>query len=238
MATLLTADLHLSAERPEAIDRFLGLLAGPARQADALYILGDLFEAWIGDDCILDEYRPVIAALRALADAGVPAYVLPGNRDFLLGEAFAAASGCTLLADPTRIDLHGTPTLLLHGDTLCTDDAAYQQMRARFRDPAWVDAFLAQPVEERLAFARELRRTSREATAAKAETIMDVNPDAVAAAFRQHGVARLIHGHTHRPGHHMHTVDGTERDRYVLGAWHAGGDVLECDGGGCLRWEV
>lgn len=236
MTTLFVADLHLSGERPAVTERFLAFLRDRAATADALYILGDLFEAWVGDDCIPDEYEPVVAALRERTDAGLPIYIQHGNRDFLLGEGFTARSGCRLLPDPTRADLYGTPTLLLHGDTLCTDDRPYQEMRAKFRDPAWVEAFLAKPPTERIAFARQLRETSRDATAGKAEAIMDVNAEAVTAAAREHGVARIIHGHTHRPGHHRHRVDGREVERYVLAAWdEQAGDVLACGPGSCRR---
>ena len=236
MTTLFIADLHLSGERPAVIDRFLAFLGEQATQADALYILGDLFEAWVGDDCIPDEYRPVLAALRERTDAGLAVYLQHGNRDFLMGKDFEAATGCRLLPDPVLIDLYGTPTLLLHGDTLCTDDRPYQEMREQFRDPAWIAEFLGRPAEERLAFARQLRETSRDATAGKDEAIMDVNPEAVVARAREHGAERIIHGHTHRPDRHEHMLDGGLVERYVLAAWSENsGDVLVCDPEGCRR---
>ena len=236
MTTLFVADLHLSAERPAVTDRFLAFLRTRAAGADALYILGDLFEAWVGDDCIPDEYEPVLAALNEATGAGLPVYLQHGNRDFLVGNGFAERTGCGLLPEAVVVDLYGTPTLLLHGDTLCTDDRPYQEMRARFRDPAWIEAFLAKPPEERIAFARQLRETSRDATADKAEAIMDVNAGAVAAAAREYGVGRIVHGHTHRPDRHRHTVDGREVERFVLAAWEeTGGDALACGPEGCRR---
>lgn len=236
MATLFVADLHLARERPAVTERFLTFLAERAGDADRLYILGDLFEAWVGDDCVPEEYEPVLEALRACTDAGLEVYLQHGNRDFLLGEGFAARTGVRLLPEPAAIDLYGTPTLLLHGDTLCTDDRPYQAMRAKFRDPAWIAAFLNQPPEERLAFARELRATSEAATADKDAALMDVNADAVAAAARGHGADRIIHGHTHRPGRHVQHVDGRDVERLVLGAWdEAAGDLLVCAPSGCTR---
>ena len=236
MATLFLADLHLSRERPAVTERFLTFLAERAGDAECLYILGDLFEAWVGDDCVAEEYEPVLDALRESTDAGLNVYLQHGNRDFLLGEGFAARTGVRLLPEPAPIDLYGTPTLLLHGDTLCTDDRPYQEMRAKFRDPAWIAGFLSKPPQERLAFARELRATSAAATADKDAGLMDVNADAVAAAAREHGAARIIHGHTHRPGRHVHRVDGREVERLVLGAWdEAAGDLLVCAPSGCAR---
>ncbi|MEJ2480662.1 MAG: UDP-2,3-diacylglucosamine diphosphatase [Acidihalobacter sp.] len=224
--TLFISDLHLDPERPEVIDLLVRFLDGRAAAADALYILGDLFEYWIGDDDIRDGLLPAIEALRRLSDAGVPVQFMVGNRDFLVGEGFAERTGCRLLDDPTRIELYGVPTLLMHGDSLCTDDVAYQTLRKQLRDPAWQAGFLALPVEQRRAQAEALRRESREATRDKAAEIMDVNTTEVAAAFREHGVRRIIHGHTHRPAVHALQLDGEPTKRIVLGDWYTQGSVL------------
>ncbi len=233
MTTLFISDLHLAGERPQIIAQFLDLLRGEARAAEALYILGDLFEAWLGDDAVLPDLAPVIDGLRALSDSGVPLFVMAGNRDFLMGEGFAAMTGARLLDDPTPIDLYGTPTLLMHGDTLCTDDLAYQQVRAQVRDPAWIAHALSMSIEERIETARRLRQQSQAHTRSTAEAIMDVNPDAVAQAFREHGVERLIHGHTHRPGVHHTVVDGRTVERIVLGDWYSQASLLRCTAEGC-----
>ena len=229
MATLFISDLHLDPARPDITTQALDFLASEARTADALYILGDLFEAWVGDDDPEPEKRRVIAALRALADAGLPLYFMHGNRDFLVGERFAADSGCTLLADPTIIELHGTRVLLMHGDTLCTDDHEYQAFRAMVRNPAWQQAMLARPLMERLALAQQLRDTSAASMAGKSMEIMDVNQGAVEATMRQHGVYTLLHGHTHRPAVHRFELDGHTAVRIVLGDWYTQGSVLTWD---------
>ena len=234
MATLFISDLHLQGERTPASGLFRRFLKEQAPAAEALYILGDLFEAWLGDDLILPEYQGIIDALRALTDGGVPVYVQHGNRDFLLGEQFSKLSGCTLLADPTVIDLYGTPTLLMHGDLLCSDDLPYQAMRRQLRDPQWVTAFLAKSAEERIAFAQQLRDKSREEISQKAEYVMDVNDDTVTSYLHDYRVGRLIHGHTHRPA--VHTLPGGAQ-RLVMGAWEQYGSVLQCDGEGCRLIE-
>lgn len=228
MATLFISDLHLSGERPQITDVFLGFLHGPAREAEALYILGDLFEAWIGDDAVLPEQRPVLEALLALSETGVPIFVMHGNRDFLLGPQFETMSGCRLLTDPTLIDLYGTPTLLMHGDTLCTDDLAYQKFRTMVRDPQWQSALLAKTPEERIALARQYREMSTTETAQKANDIMDVNQSAVEQTMREHNADQLIHGHTHRPAVHDFVLDGHPVRRIVLGDWYEQGSVLTC----------
>ncbi len=233
MSTLFISDLHLSEQRPAIGEAFIGFLEGEAREAEALYILGDLFEAWLGDDMVLPAYAQAIEAMHRLADAGVPLYVMHGNRDFLLGEAFTAMSGATLLAEPHVVDLYGTPTLLLHGDTLCTDDVEYQRFRAMVRNPDWQADVLAKSPEERLALARQFREMSMAEMAGKSEAIMDVNPEAVKSAFREAGVRQLIHGHTHRPAIHDLELDGQPARRIVLGDWYAQGSVLECDPEGC-----
>ncbi|MDQ3495377.1 MAG: UDP-2,3-diacylglucosamine diphosphatase [Pseudomonadota bacterium] len=233
MATLFVSDLHLDDARPESTRLFGDFLAGEARIADALYILGDLFEAWVGDDDPSATGAVIAEWLKALSDEGVPVFFLHGNRDFLLGEAYALRAGMTLLPDPTRIDLHGKPTLLMHGDLLCTGDDEYHRFRAQTRDPGWQRQFLSQPLEARLAFAKQARGESarhqgvlREADTM--ETITDVAPAAVDAAFAAHGVDALIHGHTHRPAIHR---DGG-RTRIVLGDWYTQGSLLRVDAQG------
>lgn len=238
MATLFIADLHLSAERPETTRLFLDFLENEARNAKALYILGDLFEVWLGDDLIPPEYQPVLDALRTLSDNGTAIYLMHGNRDFLLGEEFERMSGCQLIDDPLRIDLYGTPTLLMHGDRLCSDDLPYQAMRRQLRDPAWIAAFLAKPAQERIAFARELRERSRRETGEKAETIMDVNPQTVVDTLREYAVVQLIHGHTHRPATHHHELPQGTATRYVLPEWGTHGGALRCDADGCIAQKV
>lgn len=234
MSTLFISDLHLAPERPAMVGLFLDFLQGRARSAEALYILGDLFEYWIGDDAgHAPEVQPITAALRTLTQSGVPVYVMHGNRDFLLGAEFEAATGCRLLADPSVIDLHGERVLVMHGDTLCTDDVDYLKFRAMVRNPPWIAGFLAKSIPERLAMVREVREVSKTAMAAKKPEIMDVNTDAVAAAFHAHGVRHLIHGHTHRPAQHRFDLDGQPVQRTVLGDWYDQGSVLSCDAGGC-----
>ena len=229
MATLFISDLHLDPAHPEITSQALAFLESEARGADALYILGDLFEAWVGDVDPEPEKRRVIAALKRLADGGLPCYFMHGNRDFLVGAEFAAASGCKLLEDPTVIELHGTRVLLMHGDTLCTDDHEYQAFRQMVRNPEWQRGMLARPLPERLAIARQLRETSAASMAGKSMEIMDVNQDAVVAAMREHGVYTLLHGHTHRPAIHRFEADGHDAVRIVLGDWYTQGSVLSWD---------
>ena len=237
MTTLFISDLHLDASRPAVTDLFVDFLAGEAREADALYILGDLFEAWVGDDDPDPHHERVAGALAGLRDAGTPIRFLAGNRDFLLREAYARKAGMELLKEPVRTDVGGVTTLLLHGDVLCTDDAEYQQFRRMVQNPAWQEQFLSRSLEERKALAGQARMESRRRGAEKAEDIMDVNPGAVEALFRQHGVARVIHGHTHRPAVHGITVDGEACERIVLGDWYEQGSVLSVadDGTADLR---
>lgn len=227
MHTLFIADLHLDASRPQITQLFEDFLASEeARGADAVYILGDLVEAWIGDDDDAELPGRIATASRALHDAGVPVFFMVGNRDFLLGEAFARRAGFTLLDDGTVHDLYGRPTLLMHGDVLCTDDIAYQTVRQQVRTPAWKAQILAMPLDARRAFAAKAREDSRAHTGATMETIMDVNADAVAEAMRHAGVTRLIHGHTHRPAVHRFDLDGQPAERIVLGDWYEQGSVL------------
>ncbi|MDS4057300.1 MAG: UDP-2,3-diacylglucosamine diphosphatase [Candidatus Contendobacter sp.] len=232
MTTLFISDLHLESTRPAITTLFLDFLERRVRQAGALYILGDLFEAWIGDDDDAEPAGVVAAALRTLTNQGVPTYFLHGNRDFLLGERFAAASGIQLLPESWVIELAGERVLLLHGDTLCTDDVEYQVFRAQVREPAWRARTLALPLTQRRALAGQLRETSQQATRQKAADITDVNPAAVDQALRAQGVHRLIHGHTHRPAIHHWSLDGQPARRAVLGDWRDQGSVLVCDAAG------
>jgi len=226
MSTLFISDLHLDDARPQITDLFVRFLADEARGANALYILGDLFESWIGDDDDAPLPTRVAQALRALRDNGVPIWFMHGNRDFLLGTDYAARAGITLLSDPTVLDLHGERTLLMHGDTLFTDDFEYQKFRTLVRNPAWQQQFLAKPLAERRAFAAQARGESRKQTAMKAAEIMDVNQEAVESVMLAHGVRRLIHGHTHRPATHRFDLDGKAAERIVLGDWYEQSSVL------------
>jgi UDP-2,3-diacylglucosamine hydrolase len=236
--TLFISDLHLDPERPAVTALFLEFLATRARQADAVYVLGDLFEAWIGDDDETPLNLEVIHGIRACVDAGTPVFVMHGNRDFLLGERFARQSRCTLLQDPACIDLYGIPTLLMHGDLLCTDDTEYLAFRDMVRNSDWQKELLAKPLAVRREIAAEMRRNSREKTAGKPESIMDVNPTEVLDAMTRHAVVQLIHGHTHRPGVHSLHVAGQPASRYVLGDWYDQGSMLECSRDGCRLQEL
>ena len=234
MATLFISDLHLDAERPAITEVFGHFLDEEARGAEALYILGDLFEAWVGDDDPSETGRYVAEKLSALRGRGVPVYFQRGNRDFLLGEAYAARAGMSILPDPAVILLHGTPTLLMHGDLLCTGDTAYQQFRAQTRDPRWQAQFLAQPLAARLAFAQQARAASQARHAelqgqGTMEAITDVAPATVASTLARFGVDTLIHGHTHRPAVHALEVEDRACRRIVLGDWYEQGSVLRVD---------
>lgn len=239
MTTLFISDLHLDPERPEINHVFGDFIGGEARSADALYILGDLFEAWVGDDDPSEPGVFVASKLRALADSGVPVYFQHGNRDFLVGHDFAQRAGITLLPENAVIMLHGKPVLLMHGDTLCTDDLAYQAFRAQTRDPAWRAHFLAQPLAARLAFAAQARAASQQRQQAmkqddraQFETVTDVSPAAVRQTFARYGIDTIIHGHTHRPAVHALDIDGRNRERIVLGDWYTQGSVLRVDSDG------
>ncbi len=231
--TLFISDLHLSDERPEITALFSLFLQNDAARAEALYILGDLFEVWLGDDAVLPAYLPIIDGIRTLTAGGVPVYVMHGNRDFLIGERFVQLSGCRLLEDPTVIELDGKRTLLMHGDTLCTDDVEYQRFRTQVRDPETQRQFLALPINERIAVAKHYRQESRERNRNKTEEIMDVNQDAVMDIMRRHGVYQLIHGHTHRPAVHSFTLDNHSAQRIVLGDWYEQASILRCSLGKC-----
>lgn len=226
METLFISDLHLDVQRPEAIEACRALLANRAVHAQGLYILGDLFEYWVGDDGAAEGFAGLFEDLRHVSDSGVPVYLMHGNRDFLIGPRLIERLGATLLDDPATVDLYGRPALLMHGDTLCTDDLDYQGFRAMVRDPAWQAEFLARPLPERITAAASMRDQSRQAMAGKREQIMDVNELAVEEAFRAHEVDLLIHGHTHRPGIHDLTVDGRKCRRIVLGDWYEAASLL------------
>jgi UDP-2,3-diacylglucosamine hydrolase len=231
---LFISDLHLAGERPATNQRFFGFLESEARRADALYILGDLFEYWLGDDELAGRDADPLAAdvanaLRALSGAGVQVFVMHGNRDFLMAERFCAASGGMLLPDPSVVAVAGEKTLLMHGDTLCTDDHDYQNWRRTARSESWQKEFLAQPLPQRRQAILGLRAKSKEVIAAKPADIMDVNQEAVRDAFRRHDVRRLIHGHTHRPAKHELEVDGRRCERWVLPDWYGPGGYLALD---------
>jgi len=238
MTTLFISDLHLDPERPAITELFGRFVDGEARGADALYILGDLFEAWVGDDDPSETGAFVADRLSALSASGVPVYFIRGNRDFLLGEAYARRAGMRILPDPAVAVLYGKPVLLMHGDLLCTDDVAYQQFRAQTRDPDWQARFLSQPLAARIAFAAQARAASKAHQSGlqargTMERITDVAPATVAATFSRYGIETLIHGHTHRPAVH----EGEGGTRIVLGDWYEQGSVLRVDAGG-MRLET
>ncbi len=224
--TLFISDLHLQADRPDITGWFFSLLQKRAPQADALYILGDLFELWVGDDDHSPFHQSIIAALRQLADSGVPVYFLPGNRDFLVGQAFLTAAGAQLLPDPCKITLYDTPLLLTHGDLLCTLDKKHQVFRRYSQSPGWRRCFLALPLRFRVWLAALARRISRHNTSRTESYRMDVTPDALAILMQQEQVQLLIHGHTHRPDIHAFTLNGKPATRIVLGDWHHSGHAL------------
>ncbi|HXU94749.1 MAG TPA: UDP-2,3-diacylglucosamine diphosphatase [Gallionella sp.] len=237
--TLFISDLHLGADQPQSMAAFRRFATGIAPQAEALYILGDLFEYWAGDDDLHDPFhQQVIAALHGIAERGTKVYLMHGNRDLLMGQALAQACGATLLDDPVLVDLYGTPTLLSHGDTLCTDDTEYQRYRAQVHDADFQRQFLARPLAERKAYIEQLRAHSKAEKQHKDSAIMDVNIDAVSALLREHGYPRLIHGHTHRPKRHEHIVEGHRCERWVLADWHAHGSALRCDASGCRPLDI
>jgi len=227
---LFISDLHLSSERPETGEQFFRFLDEEARRAGALYILGDLFEYWVGDDDLSDPFAGAVAkALKGLSRDGTSVSLMHGNRDFLLASGFCGATGATLLADPTVVKLGKSPTLLMHGDTLCTDDHDYQNWRRTARSAEWQRDFLSKSLSERHETIHGLRAKSKEVIAAKPADIMDVNQNAVKEAFRAHRVRRLIHGHTHRPARHEVEVDGTKCERWVLPDWYGPGGYLALD---------
>ena len=240
MSTLFVSDLHLDPARPEITALFLRFLQREAASADALYILGDLFEAWVGDDDPSSTGQQVADGLRRLADAGVPVYFVHGNRDFLVGQDYAGRAGMRILPDPAVVSLYGEPVLVMHGDLLCTDDHAYQAFRAQTRDPHWQAMFLAQPLAARQAFAAQARQASMsrqqdmiDGDRASFEAVTDINPQAVEATLARFGVATLVHGHTHRPAMHAVRIGDREGRRIVLGNWYEQGSVLRVSPGHC-----
>jgi UDP-2,3-diacylglucosamine hydrolase len=235
LSTLFVSDLHLNAQQPSITAQFVEFLANQTPGADALYILGDLFEYWAGDDDLDDALNREVVAALARASRNMKLYFLHGNRDFLIGAGFADASGAQLLEDPVLVDLYGAPTLLMHGDTLCTDDVRYQAFRKQVRDPDWQAEFRAKPLAQRKAMIEDLRKMSAQEKDTKSAAIMDVNLGAVVTALRTHGYPRLIHGHTHRPAHHSHEVDGKLCERWVLPDWDARAGYLRVSDS---RWET
>ena len=240
MTTLFVSDLHLDPARPEITALFLRFLQREAASADALYILGDLFEAWVGDDDPSSTGQQVADGLRRLADAGVPGDFVHGNRDLLVGQDYAGRAGMRILPDPAVVSLYGEPVLVMHGDLLCTDDHAYQAFRAQTRDPHWQAMFLAQPLAARQAFAAQARQASMsrqqdmiDGDRASFEAVTDVNPQAVEATLARFGVATLVHGHTHRPAMHAVRIGDREGRRIVLGDWYEHGSVLRVSPGHC-----
>jgi UDP-2,3-diacylglucosamine hydrolase len=227
MSILFISDLHLDASRPHITRLFRDFVRVEASKAQALYILGDLFEAWIGDDAVDETADQVALALSGLHEHGVPCFFIHGNRDFLLGDGYARRARMTLLPDPSVVDVHGERVLLMHGDTLCTDDAPYQAFRMQARNPQWQRAFLARPVAERQAFAAQARAESQRYTRSAGEAITDVNAGEVRSALHAHGVRRMIHGHTHRPAIHAIELDDAPAERAVLGDWYEQGSVLQ-----------
>lgn len=234
---LFVSDVHLDPAAPEAQQQFLEFLAtqvaGPT--TSALYILGDLFESWVGDDDVRAERAEVLTGLRALTESGIACFLLHGNRDFLIGQGFCLQTGCQVLPDPVITEIAGERVMLTHGDALCIDDHAYQELRSIVRAPVWQRRFLRLPLSNRQLLADGLRAGSRAHTARTIPKIMDVNPVAVTTAFKSSGVRRIIHGHTHRPAIHDALVEGQPVQRIVLGAWYEQGSYLECAAG---RYEL
>ena len=229
MTTLFVSDLHLEADRPDIGEQFINFLKTDVMEAEDLYILGDLFEAWVGDDDPNTHYAKIKMAIRKVVDKGIPVYFMHGNRDFMIGRQFANETGVEILEDPYPVTMYGQKTLLSHGDAMCIDDKQYQRVRSMVRDPAWQKTILQKPLKERLRIAAEARRQSLEQTINMDLSIMDVNPDEVIRVMRKHGVDVLVHGHTHRPD--VHTVDLGSRKakRIVLGDWYTQGSVLRWD---------
>jgi UDP-2,3-diacylglucosamine hydrolase len=227
---LFISDLHISLEKPEITRRFLAFLQNRAPKAAAVYILGDLFDAWIGDDDPTPPNNKIRKQLKQLTDSGTPVYLQQGNRDFLLGKQFCLDTGVTLLDDYVVVDLYGTPTLLTHGDLLCTDDLPYQAFRAKSHTPEWQQAVLSKPLLLRLLAARWYRIRSHFHKRKKSRDIMDVNQDTVIKVMQDHNSLRLIHGHTHRPAVHNFEINGQPVQRFVLAAWSK-------DAGGLLSWN-
>ncbi|MGD8783162.1 MAG: UDP-2,3-diacylglucosamine diphosphatase [Thioalkalispiraceae bacterium] len=226
MSTLFISDLHLSQERPQINKLFLTFLEQTASKAEALYILGDLFEVWLGDDMILPDYQPALEQIANTVQTGTSIYIMYGNRDFLMRERFEHLTGAQIIHEPFILDLYGTRTLLLHGDTLCTDDIEYQKFRSMVRNEQWQAELLSKTPQQRLELARHYREISKTETAQKDNAIMDVNQETVEQTMREHGVLNLIHGHTHRPARHEFELDGKPATRFVLPDWFETGGYL------------
>lgn len=231
MTTLFISDLHLEESRPDITAAFVRFVDRRAAHAESLYILGDFFEAWIGDDERTPLQEQVATALKSLSDSGTRVFLMHGNRDFLIGEDFCNRAGATLLDDPVVVDLYGTPTLLMHGDSLCTADVEYQKFRASMRNVQWQKTFLARPLADRQLVARQLRDISMARNKGKEEFIMDVTPKEVVNVMESQGVQRLIHGHTHRPAEHELEANSLPARRIVLGDWAENAWWLEVDNG-------
>jgi len=238
VTTLFISDLHLEADRPEIAGQLLRFLETEALSADALYILGDLFESWVGDDDPNDHYAWIKQALKKLTRKGVPVFFIDGNRDFMIGKDFADETGVVILDDPTIVEIHGDKVMLSHGDAYCTDDIEYQAVRKMTRDPAWQAMMLEKSLEERIAFAAQAREASMARGGAINEDIMDVNADAISGALRDASVSTMLHGHTHRPAIHDLEVDGTPARRIVLGDWYEQGSVVRWDEDGPELLEI
>lgn len=229
MTTLFISDLHLETERPDISKQFLEFLDKEASEADDLYILGDLFDAWVGDDDPNTHYFTIKRALRKLVDGGIPVYFMHGNRDFLIGKKFANETGIRILKDPYKVQMYGQKVLLSHGDVLCTDDVQYQKIRRMTRDPEWQASMLAKPLKDRLRMAEEARRQSLEQKLNLSMDIMDVNRDAVKKVIRKFNVDILLHGHTHRPAIHQIDLGRRKAQRIVLGDWYSQGSLVRWD---------
>ena len=232
MAVLFISDLHLDVERPESLERFVGFVKNEAIYAERLFILGDMFEVWIGDDENDPRFDPVLDALASLRTYEVPCYIMHGNRDFLIGDTFSDRTGCRIMSDYVTVEVYGKTMLLTHGDLLCTDDVPYMRLRTTVRDESWQVSFLKKPIGERREIAASMRAQSKTETASKPSDIMDVNQAAVEETMRSHGVLYLIHGHTHRPGVHRFELDGQNATRVVLGDWYDEPTILQWDSHG------
>ncbi|NOX42327.1 MAG: UDP-2,3-diacylglucosamine diphosphatase [Gammaproteobacteria bacterium] len=232
MPTLFISDLHLCKDRPQINELFLNFLTTDTKEIHALYILGDLFEVWIGDDVVTAEDKIILAALKSVTQSGIPVYVMHGNRDFFLAEQFCEQTGSQIIADPSIIDLYGTPTLIMHGDTLCTDDTSYQQFRSMVRSEIWQTQFLAMTPEQRQKIATKYRNESKIQTKLKEAKIIDANQQTIETVMQENNVLHLIHGHTHRPGTHHFQLNNNSAQRVVLGDWYEHGSVLIVDKSG------
>ncbi len=234
MSIIFISDLHLSAQTVKINTIFLKFLQQQAANAEKLYILGDFFELWIGDDNTTTFSKTIQHALQQIAQQ-IPTYFMHGNRDFLIGQDFARQANISLLPDPSVIDLYGEKVLLMHGDSLCTDDIAYQQSRKKFRDPTYQKVLLAKPLWQRKLYAKYLQHKSRWHKRRVSTEIMDINQKAVDQIFQQYAIQTLIHGHTHRPGIHINYENDNQRQRIVLSDWHDYGNALICSPTGAKR---